>query len=182
MKKYSLILLTALIISACLYLTGCISTQKIPAVPAQPASTNAVTGAITPPAPAVPEKVLYVVSPKLASVSSNEAAIYGQYAPIAGAVYPPATPILTVAQGIFGSVMSAITGVSVLMVRRKNKEKLSIAKDLDTANGVAKSIIQGVESAGAAAAEVKKVIASASLANGNADHVEKAVNAITGSH
>ncbi len=181
MKKYTLTILSLAAVVA-LLLSGCVSTQKIPAVPAQPASTNSTTGAITPPTPAVPEHVLYVVSPKLASVSSNEAALYGQYAPIAGAVYPPAAPILTVAQGIFGSVMSAITGVSVLMVRRKNKENLSIAKDLDTANGVAKSIIQGVESAGAAAAEVKKVIASASLANGNADHVEKAVNAITGSH
>ena len=181
MNKLTLTILSLTAVVAIL-LSGCMSTQKTPAVPAQPSSTNSATGVITPPVPAVPEQVLYVVSPKLAYVSSNEAALYGQYAPIVGAVYPPAQPILTAAQGIFGAVMSVITGVSVLMVRRKNKEKLSIAKDLDTANGVAKSIIQGVESAGAAAAEVKKVIANAALKNGNADHVETAVNAVTGSH
>ncbi len=174
MKKQALILLASLAIASSLYLTGCISPKTVaPAVPPQPATTNETTGAITPAVPGAPAQVLYVVSPKLAQISSNEAAIYQQYAPIAGAVYPPAQPILTVANEVFGGIMALLTSVSVLYARKKNKQAV-------TASDVAKTVIQGVEAAGAAAATIKQSIAKTAIANGNADHVENAVNAVTG--
>ncbi len=49
-----------------------------------------------------------------------------------------------------------------------------------TASDVAKTVIQGVEAAGTAAAAIKQSIAKTAIANGNADHVENAVNAVTG--
>ena len=162
MKPQTIVLLILSIIAACL-VGGCISPRTVSA--AQPAFTNAVTGVVT---PAVPAQVVYVPDTRIAALVSNESALYNQYAPIASTIAPTAAPFITLGQSIFGGIMSIVTGISLLRARR--------------ATGVAKTIIQGVESAGPAAAPVKQSIATAALANGNADHVENAVNAIVGSH
>ncbi len=154
-------------IAAGFLLIGCatpkILSPAIPAQPAQPAITNAATGIVTPALPAV------AAVPAVITNLPNQTAmkIVSAGNEVAPFVPPPYGDILA---GILG-VVAAGAG---LIARSKNKQ-------LSDVTGVANTIIQGVQSAGTAAAAVKQSIAAMAASNGNADAVEKHVNKITGS-
>jgi hypothetical protein len=152
MKKISKF--ASLLIVAGLF-AGCATPVTL--APAQPAQTNSVTGTITPATPAV---VTNLPNATVTEIVSEGNAI------------APALP------APYGTALSAVLGLAALaagyFAQAKNKQ-------LNTANAVSTAIIQGVESAGTAAAAVKQAVATVSKANGVSDAVEAAVNKVTGS-
>ncbi len=151
-----------LVIAALVILAGCATKQIVtPAVPYQPAITNVVTGAVTPEVATVREVIAYVPNATVAKIAATGA----QVAPLVPAPW--------------GDVLAGLLGLSTVIIgiiaRQKNGQ-------LKTTQEVTKAIIQGVESAGSAAATVKMAIATVSKANGVADAVEAHVNDVVGSH
>jgi hypothetical protein len=133
--------------------TGCAT--RLVLAPAVPAVTNTVTGSIT---PAVPAVITNVPNQTLATVVNGAQAA----APL---LPPPYGTLLT-------TILGLITVGSGLVAARANSQK-------NTAQTVAKTIIQGVESVGPAAVAVKQAVAAHALANGVSDDVKSAVAANT---
>jgi hypothetical protein len=155
MKKTRFCCLASLVLAITLGVIGCATPQTIS--PPLPPMTNAVTGIVTPAVAAVVTNVPNVTYTKIAADGNA----------IAPLIPAPFGDVLTALLGV-GSVLATI------LARKANGQ-------LNTVQGVANSIIQGVESAGTAAAAVKQAVAKTAMANGNADAVETAVNAVTGS-
>ncbi len=153
--KFALILIVSAFV-----LIGC-ATPKIlsPAIPAQPAITNAVTGIVTPAAAAVPAVITNLPN-------ATVTAIVAQGTQAAPFVPPPYNGILL---GVLGMLSAGATLVATI----KNKQ-------LGNMTGVATTMTQGIQSMGTAAAATKQAIAAMASANGNADKVEAHVNSVTG--
>lgn len=155
--KVWLVLLTVSLLCpvAGILLSGC-ATPVVVSQPLPP-MTNALTGAITPAVAAVITNVPNITYTKLAAD---------------GNAIAPFLP------SPFGDAVKDVLGLGTLIASivalRKNGQ-------LNTANSVTTAIVQGVESAGTAAAAVKQSIAAMSQANGVSDAVEATVNKITGS-
>jgi uncharacterized lipoprotein YajG len=147
MKKY-LILLTAV---ALLAVTGC-STLDNALLNKQtiPASTNAVTGAVT------PEQAVYVTKPVIASTIATAQ----QYAPLIPAPYS-----FPVEAGL--GILSA--GLALYARSRNGK--------LNTANSVLQAVVTGVEAA--AHSETKVAIQNAAVAAGVNDDLHAIVQDTT---
>jgi PBP1b-binding outer membrane lipoprotein LpoB len=162
LKKICRLSCVSLLIAGSAFLIqGCATPQVLsPAVPAQPASTNTVTGVITPPVPAVAASVTNLPNATVTKIVAEGDAV----APLIPSPY--------------GTAVTALLGLATLIAgyfaQKKNGQ-------LNTANAVSTAIIQGVESAGTAAAAVKTAVANVSKANGVSDAVEAAVNKVTGS-
>jgi hypothetical protein len=125
--------------------------------PAIPATTNAVTGVVT---PAVPAVVTNLPNATVAKIVGEGEAI----APYVPAPYSAA----------LNAVLALLTFGAGTIAAIKNRQ-------LNSANAITATIIQGVEKAGTAASAVKTSIAGMAAANGTADAVESAVNKVTGS-
>jgi hypothetical protein len=151
----------AAFIGAQFLLVGCATPQILtPAVPAQPAITNAATGAITPSVPAVAAVETNLPNQTVLKIVSEGEAV---------------SPLLPAPYGTALSALLALlaTGAGIVAtIQTKGKNQ---------SDAVATSIIQGVESVGTAAAAVKQAVADVSKANGVSDAVEAAVNKVTGS-
>jgi hypothetical protein len=135
-------------------LAGC-ATPVI--TPGTSSVTNSVTGVVTPATPASTNYAPNATATQIIGYGQAGAALLPS--PYSGA----ATSLLGLATLILGAIAA-----------RRNGQ-------LNTANQVTTAIIQGVESAGTAAAAVKLAVASVSKANGVSDAVEAAVNKVTGS-
>lgn len=140
---------------AALILGGCSTPETL--FPAIPASTNVITGVVT---PATPPVTTNLPNATVTAIATEGNAI---------------APLLPAP---FSTALTALLGLTTLIAgyvaQRKNGQ-------LTTANQVTTAIIQGVESAGTAAAAVKAAVATVSKANGVSDAVEAAVNQVTGS-
>jgi hypothetical protein len=143
------------LIAAQFLLVGCATREVLS--PAQPAETNAVTGVVTPGVPAV---VTNLPNATVTTIAAEGEAV----APLIPAPY--------------GTAVTALLGLATLVAGYVAQKKNG---QLNTANAVSTAIIQGVESAGTAAAAVKTAVATVSKANGVSDAVEAAVNKVTGS-
>jgi hypothetical protein len=154
MKK---LIILSIIITA--MLTGCATRMVlVPAVPAQPAVTNAVTGVITPPVPSVAAVVTNVPNQTITTISS-----YGnQVLPFVPAPW----------NAVAGGILSLLTIGAGAAAAYKNKQ-------LNTANAVTATVVSGVEAAGTLADAVKTAISKQALADGTADAVHAAVQANT---
>jgi hypothetical protein len=154
MKK--LIILSIVITSM---LTGCATRMVlVPAVPAQPAVTNAVTGVVTPPVPSVAAVVTNVPNQTITTISS-----YGnQVIPFVPAPW----------NAVAGGILSLLTIGAGAVAAYKNKQ-------LNTANAVTATVVSGVEAAGTLADAVKTAISKQALADGTADAVHAVVQANT---
>ena len=123
--------------------------------PATPASTNSVTGEVTPAKPAITTNL-----PN--ATVTNIAATGHQIAPLLP------TPSGTLLDGLL-LLMTVGAGA---VAKYKNSQ-------LNTVQAVQDTIIEGVEAAGPVAATVKQMIAKTALANGVADPLHAAVQAVS---
>ena len=148
MKKY-LILLTAV---ALLAVTGCSTVDKalLDKQVIAPATTNAVTGVVT------PEQASYAPKP----IIENSIATAKQYAPLIPAPYS-----LPVELGL-----SALSAGLALYARSRNGK-------LNTANSILQAVVTGVEAA--AHAETKVAIQNAAVAAGVNDDLHAVVQDTT---
>jgi len=146
-----------------IWANGCATPQIIstPTPVVSAPQTNPITGAITPPVTnyVVTLTTNYVPNATVTSVTT----LASQAVPFVPAPYGE----------ILAGLLAVATTVSTYIAAKKNGQA-------NTANSVASTIIQGVESAGTAAATVKQSVAKMAAANGTSDLVETAVNALTG--
>jgi hypothetical protein len=152
-KKFS----PPLFFAACV-IAGLIAGCASPIVtPGAPASTNAITGQVIP--------ATQTVTNYVPNTTVTTGVAYAQtVAPLVPAPWGEA----------LAAILAITTAVASGIAAKKNGQ-------LNTANAVASTIIQGVESAGTAAVTVKQSVAKQAMANGTANQVEAAVNALTGS-
>lgn len=137
-------------IIASVYVSGCAT--RVTLVPAQPATTNEVTGVVTPAVPGI-----YTNIPNQTVTSSVG---YGTQAlPFIPQPY----------NGIVGGVLTLLALGAGAAAAYKNKQ-------LNTANAVVATVVTGVEAAGSIAAAVKQAISKQALADGTADAVHAAVS------
>ena len=64
----------------------------------------------------------YTVSPTLATVSSNVQGAVATYAPLVTTLYPPAAPVVPLAQDVLAGVFGLIAVVSGWIAKKKNDD------------------------------------------------------------
>lgn len=141
-----------IVLSLCIF--GC-ATQRtlVPGTPYQPATTN-TDGTINPAVPAVPAVVTNVPNKTVTDLVTTG----HEVAPFIPAPWG----------GILDGGLALAAIIAGAVAKSKNKQ-------LNTANAVTATVVQGVEAAGALAGAVKSAIKSRALANGTSDAVHAAV-------
>ena len=151
--------LVAIIVSIICF-AGCAA--QVAVSPGQPATTNSVTGVVT---PAIPAIYTNIPNPIVTQVAS-----YGTAAlPFVPAPY----------NGILGGVLTLLTLAAGGIAAYKNKQLNTTNAKFNTTNAIVSTIVAGVEAAGEAATAVKQSIAKTAIQNGNADDVHEAVQNLT---
>lgn len=137
-------------LASALAITGCAS--RVVVTPEQPATTNAVTGVITPAVPAVITNIPNETATKV--IGYGNAVL-----PFVPAPYGDLLALL----------LGAAAGVTGFIAKRANAKT---ARDEATIA----TIVKGVEAAGEAASAVKVSISNTALARGTSDAVQAAVD------